>query len=295
MTISESLKQKYLTYYHKRVEEGSKTSVADTLKQFKKLRRSTLNTWISQEKDNPSKEAPKDNTNITIREIIAEKELDKQFNEGEGGRIQNIPTENVAKHLFEKYPKRAKELLDKNYEWALDLTFKELEVGIPNKDIEALKEGYSLSDILTDKRKPLTIDDNIEQTRKEQELSVAKMDNIVTGEQLDTIQKAFENPEKQIEAPQFKKFFDMETMDSLKLLLEFQALLPSLTPQQQAYYKKKFMIERGLSIFPLLERILYSNIEIQQEPQIPDEEINDWWVKIPMNERRVLLNRLNGQ
>ncbi|KKN51795.1 hypothetical protein LCGC14_0618950 [marine sediment metagenome] len=120
-----------------------------------KIARQTLSKWVKN-RDNPSKEAPKDNTNITIREIIANKELDKQFNEGEGGRIQNIPSENVAKHLFEKYPKRAKELLDKNYEWALDLTFKELEVGIPSKDIEALREGYSLSDILNDNRSPHT-------------------------------------------------------------------------------------------------------------------------------------------
>lgn len=294
MTILEGLKKKYLTYYHERVEGGSKTSVADTLRKYKKLRRSTLNSWIKQEKDNPPQEAKKEDTTNTYTEIVKEKKIDEQINEEHWEMINDPRLEKMLKVIEEEYP-QAKELLKENFSQVVEKTLHELDAGVTAKDIKELRNGREINDILNDNRKPQTIDEDIKQETKEQELKKAKMDNIWTGEQLDITQKAFETQNTNPQTNDNHRFFDPETMASLKLLLELQAVLPSLTPSQQNYYRSKFMAEKGVSIFPLLERILYSNIGVYQEPQLHDEEIHIWWQSIPMNERRALLNKLNGQ
>ncbi len=141
-----------LSYYDERKASGSKSPQLETASKYK-ITRQTVSNYVKK-RNNPSGKSKKENTNITIREIIAEKELDKQFNEESGGRIENVLTENVTKHLFEKYPKKAKEILDKNYEWALQQTFNELEKKLPSKDLEALREGYDIKELLSE---PLTL------------------------------------------------------------------------------------------------------------------------------------------
>ncbi len=161
-----------LKYYDDRVESGSSKPQLETAEKYK-ITRQTVSNYIKK-RDNPTEDFPQDVNTDTATIIVAEKKLDEQFNEEHGGRIENARTENIVRYLEEKYPKRAKELLDKNYEKALELTFRELEVVVPSKDIKDLREGFNLADVLNDNRTPITLTQKVKEKKAQAELMEAE-------------------------------------------------------------------------------------------------------------------------
>lgn len=307
MTVPNKIKEKYLAYYYDMLELDSKTPIADTLKKYKKLRRSTLNSWIKQGRnseshteasespESPIKEnAPtiKKDTTDTFTEIVAEKKLDEQFNEEHWNMIESPRVEGILKYMEEKYPKKAKELLTTNFKNAVELTFDNLEKGVPTKDIADLREGASLNEVLDNNRKPLTIDDKITHERKEQAYKFAQMDNMWTGDQLERSKEALEVSTFQTNNEQ--KFFDGEMMSFLKEYFSIQSILRSLPPQQQLYLKQKFMMEKALFIFPLIGEILYSNSDGCQELELTEEEVDKWFNKQPIEKREFFLKEIRN-
>ena len=154
-----------LKYYDDKVASGSSKPQLDTATKYK-ITRQTVSNYLKK-RDNTEEHH---NETETFAEIVAEKQLDEQFNEEHGGRIENARTENIVKFMEEKFPKRAKKLLDKNYERAIEETFQELEIGVPSKDIEDLREGVSLTDILNDNRRPLTLTEQVEQKKAQADI-----------------------------------------------------------------------------------------------------------------------------
>ena len=276
-----------LAYYDKQVESGSTKPQLDTSSKYN-ISRQTVSSYLKK-RDNPIEEPPKDNTNITIREIIAEKELDKQLNEEQGGRIENAHTENIVKHLFEKYPKKAKKLLDKNYERVLEQTFRELEIEAPIKDIEALKEGYSINDLL--KSPPTEIEkltQRAETEKKKAEIMKAKnemydmetdkydtefaqiiakdgLQRAKNEEQIDGIH----SNEEVIENPYFNKEFDEMWSEMSNLYLESTILH---NPNVFAFKKRQFLLKWSYRLAKTRE-IKQLRVERKQEYNEGEQEI----------------------
>ncbi|KKN19007.1 hypothetical protein LCGC14_0949940 [marine sediment metagenome] len=276
-----------LKYYDSQVALGLNNPQFATAEKYK-LSRQTIANYIKK-RDNPTEEAPKDNINTNIREFIAYKELDKQFNEEQGGRIENVHIENIAKHLFEKYPKKAKKLLDKNYERALEQTFRELEIEAPIKDIEALKEGYSINDLL--KSPPTEIEkltQRAETEKKKAEIMKAKnemydmetdkydtefaqiiakdgLQRAKNEEQIDGIH----SNEEVIENPYFNKEFDEMWSEMSNLYLESTILH---NPNVFAFKKRQFLLKWSYRLAKTRE-IKQLRAERKQEYNEGEQEI----------------------